>query len=133
MIRPPVRPKDPKNKRLRLRDFLRKCANRMRKEPTDAEEKAAAILRALGFEFVQQAVHHRFIADFELPGKVILEVDGGYHDNPKQKRRDAKKERWFVRNGFVVLRIRNEEVGKSCLEELLDGVGKKFQREESWK
>lgn len=133
MIRLPVRPKDPKNKRLRLKDFLRKCANRMRKEPTDSEAKATIILRALGFEFIQQSVHHRYIADFELPGMVILEIDGGYHDNPKQRRRDQKKERWFVRNGFTVIRVRNEDVGKSCLEEVLEGVGKKFTRGEPWK
>lgn len=42
--------------------------------------------------------------------KLAIEVDGSTHKDPKQKARDAWKERELKRLGWLVLRITNEEI-----------------------
>ena len=53
-----------------------------------------------------------YIVDFYLPHpyKLVIEVDGGYHQEPIQQFKDAKRDAYFQWRGFNVLRIRNEEV-----------------------
>jgi very-short-patch-repair endonuclease len=51
------------------------------------------------------------IPDFYLSShNTVVEVDGGYHDTPKQKRRDCVKDAIYERRGLRVMRFKNEEV-----------------------
>jgi len=52
------------------------------------------------------------IADFYLPWpyKMIIEIDGEYHNTEKQKKRDLIKNQYYRDRGLRVKRIRNEDV-----------------------
>jgi very-short-patch-repair endonuclease len=64
-----------------------------------------------GVRFRRQHSIGDYIADFAcLPLKLIIEVDGGYHDNPKQQEADAMRTQWLGRQGYTVLRFTNKEV-----------------------
>ena len=74
--------------------ILRERAKQMRREMTPAERKLWYALRdrrLIGYKFRRQMPVGKYIADFVcLNPKVIIEVDGGQHDdNTYDKRRDT--------------------------------------------
>ena len=84
-------------------------AERMRETPTATEDALWQRLRAwrIGFKFNRQAVVLGWIADFYCAAaKLIIEVDGGYHTSPQQRRRDAIRDASMRVKGFLVLRFR---------------------------
>src|SRR5690606_35283114 len=88
-------------------------AKRMRKEPTEVENRLWQELRNrnLDDKFRRQHLIDDFIVDFVcLSKKLVIEVDGGYHSTAEQKEYD--KQRTFILNnkGFKVIRFTNEEV-----------------------
>ncbi len=47
-----------------------------------------------------------YIVDFVcLEAKLIVEIDGGVHDLPGRREKDAIRQRWLEREGFRVLRF----------------------------
>jgi len=51
------------------------------------------------------------IVDFYAPArKVVVEVDGGYHDDPARRRADARRDRRLTRAGVTVVRVAAEAV-----------------------
>ena len=65
----------------------------------------------LGVRFIRQRPILNYIVDFmckEL--RLIIEVDGGYHDIPEVAEYDAIRQKALEEAGFTVLRFRNEEV-----------------------
>lgn len=44
--------------------------------------------------------------------KYVIECDGSVHDRADVKARDAKKDRYFRRNGFKVFRVRHGDMDK---------------------
>jgi very-short-patch-repair endonuclease len=90
---------------------MRRRARGLRIRMTDAERKLWFALRDrrfAGFKFRRQVPIGRFIVDFVcFEQRLVIEVDGGQHaDSVADKRRD----RWFVANGFRVMRFWNNEV-----------------------
>lgn len=63
------------------------------------------------------------IADFYLPKrKLLLEVDGSYHENEKKREQERKRKIWLNSLGYEVIRIKNKDVYKlnhKKLKELL--------------
>ncbi|MCU1591194.1 MAG: hypothetical protein JWP11_2450 [Frankiales bacterium] len=57
------------------------------------------------------------------PSRKALELDGGYHDLPEQRRVDRRRDRWVAReHGIEVIRIADEEVRRdlpAVVQELL--------------
>ena len=66
----------------------------------------------MGIEFEAQAEYYNFIMDFYIPSaKTFIEVDGAYwHKIPKRMEMDLRKDLLAIKDGFVVLRIGEEEV-----------------------
>ena len=99
-------------------------AREFRRHPTDAEEKAWAILRnrqVLGLKFRRQHVIDGFIVDFYCAEKrLILEIDGAAHDNAMADDYDETRSNHFASRGLNVLRIRNEDVIVSHLVTLIE-------------
>jgi len=96
-----------------LYGLLKEYAKENRRHPTEAESVLWEYLRAgeLGLPFKRQHIIGEFIADFVcLPAKLIIEVDGGYHQLPEQQASDEERQRWLESKGFTVLRFTNEEV-----------------------
>ena len=58
--------------------------------------------------------HHiigNYIADFVcLPARLVIEIDGGYHQLPQQEVNDEVRTTWLNEQGFNVIRFTNEEV-----------------------
>ena len=88
-------------------------AKRMRKEYTEAEKILWQSLRSnqLGVKFRRQHPIDAFIVDFvALQNKLIVEVDGGYHQDEEQKLYDENRTKVLNEIGFTVIRFTNEEI-----------------------
>jgi very-short-patch-repair endonuclease len=85
----------------------------MRREPTASERALWEALRGsqLGVGFRRQAVVAGCIVDFLAPSRrLVVEVDGGYHRSPAQRRSDARRDRVLERAGYRVVRVSAEHV-----------------------
>lgn len=61
-----------------------------------------------------------YFADFCDPyNKIVFEVDGEYHKDPKQQKKDKRRTRDMMRMGYKVFRITNEEVFNEKTTEFL--------------
>lgn len=62
-------------------------------------------------KFIRQHVVLDYIADFIcLEHRVIIEVDGGYHNEGEQQRWDEQRTARLSGMGYKVLRYTNEQV-----------------------
>jgi uroporphyrinogen-III synthase len=89
-------------------------ARQMRKEDTKAEAAAWELLRnrrTLGLKFRRQVPIDRYIVDFYCPEiRLIVELDGGVHDQPEQVKWDEIRDRRLLKLGYKILRVPNEDV-----------------------
>ena len=103
-----------------LKDFSREN----RKENTVAEDKLWQRLRnnQLGSKVRRQHVIEDFIIDFAfLNEKLLIEVDGGYHNEEQQKIYDDMRTHVMGELGYEVLRLTNEEVEQN-IEDVLTRI-----------
>ena len=96
---------------------LKHIARRLRKESTDAEKLLWGYLRRkslFGFKFRRQEQIGDYIVDFVCyETKLIVELDGGHHNQDEVKINDASRQKWLVSQGFSVIRFWNNEVMKN--------------------
>jgi very-short-patch-repair endonuclease len=89
-------------------------ARENRRNLTSAEYDLWQILRSRrlnGIKFRRQHPVEQFIVDFYChEAKLVIEVDGGYHDRPGQAEADKGRERRLAELGLTVIRFTNEEV-----------------------
>ena len=93
--------------------LLKVYARENRKNMTQAESILWRQLRgrALGVIFLRQYLIGNYITDFAcLEPKLVIEVDGGYHSEPRQAEDDAIRQDWLEKQGFKVIRFSNVEV-----------------------
>lgn len=108
---------------------------------TPAERELETILNKMhrgvlrgkfGHEFPFAVENRGWILDFYLYDfRVGIEVDGDYHDDPEQKRRDEEKTSDLTNAGMTILRIRNLEVSGNRQEletKILAAIKKGFER-----
>ncbi len=94
----------------KLKAFVKEL--RLRR-PTEAETILWDCLRnkKLGVKFRRQHIIGAFIADFCcIETRLIIELDGGYHQIPEQQTRDSERTAWLGSHGFSVIRFSNEEI-----------------------
>ena len=99
-------------------------AKRMRKEYTEAEDILWQHLRnnQLHAKFRRQHPIDSYIVDFvSLQNKLIIEIDGNYHEVSEQKKLDEERSNILKEIGFRVIRFTNEEV-ISSLEATLQKI-----------
>ena len=93
-----------------LKDFVAEH----RSNPTEAEKVLWEIVRGrkmAGYKFRRQHIISNYIADFVcLSEKLIIEVDGLYHQLPDNKINDEERTKELNRLGFEVIRFTNELV-----------------------
>ena len=66
---------------------------------------------ALGVKIQRQHIIGDFIVDFLAPNeRLIIEVDGAYHAEERQKEDDKMRAEILERKGYKVIRFSNEEV-----------------------
>jgi leucyl-tRNA synthetase len=89
-------------------------AKQNRKEPTEEENIIWQELRNRqidGFKFRRQHPIAGYIPDFVcLEKKLIVEIDGAYHNEEEQQKYDAGREEWLKENGFEMLCFTNNEI-----------------------
>jgi len=74
----------------------------------------------MGLKFRRQHPVCGFVVDFAcLEHRLVIEVDGGYHDEPEQRRRDAERTAVLESYGYTVVRIRNRDVSPDGLEAIV--------------
>ena len=93
--------------------LLEERAKEHRKNPTEAEDAfwKMASGNAFGVKFRRQHVIDNYIVDFvSLEGKLVVEIDGGYHFTQEQQIDDNLRSQVLKDYGFTILRLKNEEV-----------------------
>lgn len=93
--------------------ILKEFAQENRNNMTEAENALWLLLsnKKLGVKFLRQYIIGDYIVDFicrEL--QLIIEVDGGYHSEPRQQESDLQRENYLHKKGYRVLRFNNEEI-----------------------
>ena len=111
-------------------------AKKLRDNQTEAEVflwSQLANLNYLKVRFKRQHPILYFIADFYChKAKLIIEVDGGYHDIPEQYKYDKEREHELEDLGLKVIRLTNEQVLfniENTLKEIEEEVKKRTPKE----
>jgi very-short-patch-repair endonuclease len=64
-----------------------------------------------GTHFRRQAPIGPYVVDFFCPAKrVIIELDGGHHNDDATAERDSKRQAWLEQEGCRVIRFWNSDV-----------------------
>ena len=101
--------------------LLKEYARYNRREMTESEGLLWNLLRKniRNYRFRRQHPIGDYIADFVcLPIRLVIEVDGGYHNTPGQQTEDQWRTEFLESRGYRVLRIKNEEVTADIKEVL---------------
>ena len=92
----------------------RAAAKRLRANTTPHERTLWRALRELpidGTHFRRQAPIGPYVVDFFCPAKrLVLELDGGHHNDDETAERDRERQIWLERQGYRVVRFWNSEV-----------------------
>lgn len=94
---------------------------------TEAEKRAFALLQGIGLSPIAQypikTAKKLFFADIYIPSlRLVIEVDGGYHDTSKQKRLDANRSAVIRTKRMHIYRFSNRDA--KCKEKLIAKIGK---------
>ncbi len=75
-----------------------------------------------GSHFRRQAPIGPYVVDFFLPAKrLVIELDGGHHNEDATAARDLERQRWLEREGYRVIRFWNSEI-KADLTAVLERI-----------
>lgn len=104
--------------------LLKELQIERKKNTTEAEQALWEQIKTkkLGFKFRRQHIIDEFIVDFVcIEKRLIVEVDGGYHNLPEQKEADVLRTEILSELGFKVVRFKNEEV-IGAIDEVLEKI-----------
>ena len=86
-------------------------ARELRQTPTEAEQVAWRLLRGIkfkGFKFRRQHALGPYVVDFYCAQRrLVVELDGSVHGQPRQARRDIQRDAHIESLGYTVLRFPN--------------------------
>jgi len=92
----------------------RAVAKRLRSNTTPHERTLWRALKELpinGSHFRRQAPIGPYIVDFFCPAKrLIIELDGGHHNDDATAKHDRERQLWLEREGYRVVRFWNSEI-----------------------
>ena len=103
-------------------ELLKNFAKENRTKMTESESVLWEALRRLhcGYHFRRQHPIGDYIADFIcLKKKLVVEVDGGYHNNPMQQQNDQMRTDYLERKGYTVIHFKNEEISDDLHEVIM--------------
>jgi very-short-patch-repair endonuclease len=95
------------------------------KKATESELAFKARLEEKKIKFVFQkgfiAGNGFYIVGFYIPKpfKIAIEIDGKYHESERQREYDKRKDEYLTMRGFRVVRVKNEDVQRVCVEKIL--------------
>ena len=92
----------------------RATAKKLRANTTPHERIMWRALKELpveGTHFRRQAPIGPYVVDFLCPtARLIVELDGGHHNDDEIARRDGVRQLWLEREGYRVVRFWNSEI-----------------------
>ncbi|MDA9530894.1 endonuclease domain-containing protein [Bradyrhizobium sp. CCBAU 25338] len=92
----------------------RAAAKKLRANTTPHERILWCALKELpleGSHFRRQAPIGPYIVDFFCPAKrLIIELDGGHHNEDDTAKRDLERQHWLENEGYRVVRFWNSEI-----------------------
>jgi len=94
-------------------ELLKNNAIHNRQYATEAERLLWHNLKEkkIGYKFRRQHIVGEYITDFiNLKHKLIIEIDGKYHQEAEQVIKDAQRTQYLEQKGYTVIRFTNEEV-----------------------
>lgn len=107
-------------------------AKQNRRNATPAEDKLWQEVRnrkIKGYKFRRQHPINGFIPDFVcLKEKLIIEIDGGYHNEKEQQEYDEIRAKWLAASNYQMLRFTNEEVLNDIVR-VVEDIGNKLLSE----
>ena len=81
-----------------------------------------------GYKFRRQHAIDDYIADFVcLSEKLVIEVDGGYHEQSIQQLNDQHRTAYLESKGYKVIRFKNEEVDFN-INEVIDRIKEELKK-----
>ena len=115
---------------MRIKPGLTQFARLLRRKQTDAERKLWLSLRSKQFEdlkFRRQQPMGAYIVDFvSFENKLVIELDGGQHNEKEVVEKDVKKTKWLEGKGYRVVRFWNNEV-LTNIEGVLEKISEYFK------
>ena len=92
----------------------RAAAKKLRANTTRHERILWRALRELpieGTHFRRQAPIGPYVVDFFCPSKkLIIELDGGHHNDDAVAERDSERQAWLEQQGYKIIRFWNSDV-----------------------
>jgi very-short-patch-repair endonuclease len=92
----------------------RAAARKLRANATPHERILWRALKEMpveGTHFRRQAPIGRYIVDFFCPAAhLIVELDGGHHNDDETAKRDHERQLWLEREGYRIIRFWNSEI-----------------------
>ena len=94
-------------------ELLKENAKNNRRNMTEAESVFWSLVK--GSSFGQRCLRQHIIGDYIVDflfrkSKLIVEIDGGYHQTIEQQEDDAIRTQQLVQKGFRVVRFTNEQI-----------------------
>jgi very-short-patch-repair endonuclease len=115
---------------MKIKPGLTQLARLLRRQQTDAERKLWQNLRSKQFEalkFRRQQPMGIYIVDFvSFEKKLIIELDGGQHNEKEAMEKDNERTKWLEGKGYRVLRFWNNEV-LTNIEGVLEKISESLQ------
>ncbi|MFH1342567.1 MAG: endonuclease domain-containing protein [Pseudomonadota bacterium] len=103
----------------------RAAAKKLRANTTPHERILWRTLKELpvhGTHFRRQAPIGPYVVDFFCPARhLIIEVDGGHHNDDENSKRDHERQVWLEQEGYRVVRFWNSEIN-SDLNAVLERI-----------
>ena len=116
------------------RKYLKNRRQELRNNATSAETflwKHLSKRKLEGRKFRRQQSLDNYIVDFYCPSeKLIIELDGEYHNNPKITEKDLKRDKRLEELGFIILRFENKLVFND-LQGVLNSISEQFNNTKS--
>jgi very-short-patch-repair endonuclease len=104
---------------------IRRAAKKLRASTTPHERRLWRALKELpmsGTHFRRQAPIGPYVVDFFCPAAhLIIELDGGHHNEDETARKDQARQLWLEREEYRVIRFWNSDIN-SNLEGVLEQI-----------
>jgi len=95
-------------------------SKRLKDNQTPLELEISRILDSVGIQYEKQKVIGFYVVDFYIPGiNLIIEADGGWHNEPERKESDKKRDIWLRSEGYNLVRITQDEIKRNVSESVM--------------
>jgi len=113
---------------------LTQQARTLRQQSTEAKKLLWRYLcgkQLEGTKFRRQQPIGEYIVDFvSFSHKLVVEVDGGQHAQPREQLSDRRRDAWLQEQGFTVLRFWNNDVLRN-VEGVMEAIRKNLVKDDT--